>query len=48
MSASIGEMNFSQRQVVLMNGDYGMIITFTGADDAEADAMLKWLTKIEL
>ena len=48
MSASIGEMTFSQRQVVLINGDYGMIITLTGADDAEADAMLKWLSKIQI
>ncbi|WP_022764333.1 hypothetical protein [Butyrivibrio sp. XPD2006] len=47
-SVTIGEVTISQRQVVLINGDYGMFITFSGADDAEADAMLKWLSKIEL
>ena len=47
-SVTIGEVSISQRQVVLINGDYGMFITFSGADDAEADAMLKWLSKIEL
>ena len=46
VSATIGDITFSQKEVILINGDYGMIITFTGVDDAETTEMLKWITKL--